>query len=156
MRGVALRDGDVLSGAALSALGIFIILEASKWTYSGPDGPGPGFFPIWYGVGLVALSLWLVVAKLLRPSTDPGEPVDWWGVGRAIGTWASFTVAVALLQPLGFVLSFALLSFYMIAVVFRRGLLTAALTAVVLAAGFYLLFPVALGIQLPTGPFGVF
>ena len=156
MKGIALRDGDVLSGAALSALGTFIILEASKWTYTGPDGPGPGFFPIWYGIGLVALSMLLILGKLLRPATEAGEQVDWWGVGRAIGTWASFTVAAALLQPLGFVLSFALLAFYMIAVVFRRNPLTALLTAVLLAAGFHLLFPVALGIQLPTGPFGVF
>lgn len=156
MKGIVLRDGDVLSGAVLSALGAYIILEASRWTYTGPDGPGPGFFPIWYGIGLIALSLCLIVRKLFVAPVEAGEPVDWPGVGRALGTWASFAAAVALLQPLGFVLSFGLLAFYMIAVVFRRGLVTAAATAVVLATGFHVLFPLALGVDLPAGPFGLF
>src|SRR5262249_47572898 len=49
------RDGDVISGAVLSALGLFIFLRAHQWDYSGPDGPGPGFFPTWYGLGMIAL-----------------------------------------------------------------------------------------------------
>ena len=48
-----LRNGDVLSAAVLAALGVYIFMEAREWTYLGDDGPGPGFFPIWYGIAMV-------------------------------------------------------------------------------------------------------
>jgi putative tricarboxylic transport membrane protein len=156
MSGRFLKDGDVLSGALLSALGAYIIGQASQWTYAGPDGPGPAFFPIWYGMALIGLSLALIARKLFFSPREDSEPVDWPGVGRALGTWLAFTAAIGLMQPLGFVLSFGLLTFFLIAVVFRRGIVTAAAAAVACAAGFHLLFPMALGIELPTGPFGVF
>ena len=33
-------------------------------TTTRPDGPGPGFFPSWYGVAMVVLSLALIVSRL--------------------------------------------------------------------------------------------
>jgi putative tricarboxylic transport membrane protein len=66
----------------------------------------------------------------------------------------AFVSAAALLKPLGFVISFALLTFFIIAVLFRRPLRNAALTAVLTAAAFYLIFPLALGVSLPTGWLG--
>jgi putative tricarboxylic transport membrane protein len=80
--------------------------------------------------------------------------LDWTTTGRALGTWAAFALAVVLMAPLGFVLSFALLTFFIVAWVFRRPLLTAGITAVVTALAFHLAFPVALGVDLPTGFFG--
>ena len=65
-----------------------------------------------------------------------------------------FAVAVALMWPLGFVVSFALFTFVIVAFVFRRPLRTAAVTAVAAALVFYLIFPVTLDVQLPTGVFG--
>ena len=52
-------------------------------------------------------------------------------------------------------MSFALLAFFVVVVVFRRPLLTAAVVAVGAArSAFYLIFPVALSVSLPTGSFG--
>jgi len=146
------RDGDVISGAVLSALGLFIFLQAHQWDYSGPDGPGPGFFPTWYGLGLIVLSL-VLTAQTIRKGFDQ-PAIDWRAAGRGLATWAAFTAAAALLKPLGFVLSFALLSFFIVAVIFRRPLATAAMTAVGLAAAFYLVFAVALDVALPVGRLG--
>ena len=50
-----LRNGDVLSAAALAALGIYMFSEAWPWPYYSDDGPGPAFFPLWYGVIMVVL-----------------------------------------------------------------------------------------------------
>jgi len=147
-----LRDGDVISGAVLSALGVFIFLQAHQWTYTGPDGPGPGFFPTWYGLGMVALSLVMIGQKIARGIE--ARTIDWRAAGRGLGTWAAFTAAAALLKPLGFALSFALLTFFVVAVIFRRSLLTSLLTAVGLAAAFHLVFAVALDVALPTGWLG--
>jgi len=55
-----MKTGDIVSGAALAGLGVFIIVEARGWEYLGPDGPGPGFFPLWYGIALLVLSLLLI------------------------------------------------------------------------------------------------
>ena len=55
---------------------------------------------------------------------------------------------------LGFLISFALLAFFLVAVIFRRPFTTATVVAVASAVAFHLVFPVALSVPLPTGPFG--
>src|SRR5688572_15471746 len=109
MRKELLRDGDVISGALLAALGVFILLESHKWGYYAPTGPGPGFFPTVYGLGMVALSL-LMIANRIRRSGDK-QAFDWRATGRGLATWLAFVAAALLLKPMGFVLSFALLMF---------------------------------------------
>ena len=148
-----LRDGDVISGAVLSALGLYIFLQAHQWDYSGPDGPGPGFFPTWYGLGMIALAL-VMIGQKIRAGARAGGAIEWNAVARGFGTWAAFTLSVALYKPLGFTLSFALLTGFIVAVIFRRPLLTAAATGLGLAAAFYLVFAVALDVGLPTGWLG--
>jgi putative tricarboxylic transport membrane protein len=149
-----LRDGDVISGAVLAALGVYIVLEARNWTYSGPEGPGPGFFPTWYGLGMVALSLVLIVSKVTRRTGEESEAPNWRDVGRALMTWLAFVGCAALLKPLGFLISFTLLTFFIVAVIFRRSLVTALTTAALSGAAFHLLFPVALSVDLPKGFLG--
>jgi putative tricarboxylic transport membrane protein len=139
MRG---RSPDFWSGLALAALGAYIIVEARGWDYLTPEGPGPGFFPLWYGIAMLGLSLFLVVSP-----TD--LRLDWRGSGRALATWAALALSVAALKLVGFVVSFAALTFFMVAVMYRRSAVTAALVALGTVAGFYLIFPLALGVALP-------
>ena len=141
-----------MSGAVLAALGVYVINEARQWTYSSAEGPGPGFFPLWYGIAMVVLSLVLIATSVMRPA--PGAPVDWHGVGRALTTWMVFAGSVALLKPLGFLTALALLTLFVVAVMYGKPLKTACLAAAGNAAGFYLLFPVALNVSLPAGPLG--
>ena len=60
-----MRDGDVIAGGLTAALGVYITMTAMSWEIMGPDGPGPGFFPVGYGVALVALSLVLIFQRVL-------------------------------------------------------------------------------------------
>jgi len=147
------KSGELWSGVALAALGLYIVIQARQWEYLGPDGPGAGFFPLWYGVAILGLSLLLIVSHL-RQGSVRGSPTDWTRIGRALSTWISLAVSVALFKPLGFVISFALLTYFIVAAMYRRPLKTAALTAVASAAGFYLLFELALGVPLPVGVLG--
>lgn len=147
-----LRNGDVLSAAALVALGVYIAIEASDWAYLNEDGPGPAFFPIWYGIVLIVLSVALIAMTIAKQPR--AETPDWQGVGRALATWAAFAVSAVLMAWLGFLIAFALLTFFMIAVVFRQPPATAAAVAVCASAGFYVVFPLALSVSLPTGVFG--
>lgn len=150
----SLRNGDVISGGLLAALGVYIVLQARNWNYYGPDGPGPAFFPIWYGLTMAALALVLVVRTVLRGEAKKENAPVPPGTLRALATWLAFAATVALMGPLGFLLSFALFSFFLVAVVFRRSLTVAAVTAICIAAAFHLTFVIALGVELPTGLLG--
>jgi putative tricarboxylic transport membrane protein len=140
------RSADLWSGVALGGLGVYIIAAASGWEYLGQDGPGPGFFPIWYGIAMVALSLLLVVASI-RSTAD--EALDWRSAGPAFVLWAAFAVMIAALKLIGFVAGFAALTFFIVAVMYRKPFAVAAIIAVALTTGFYVLFPLALNVKLP-------
>ena len=140
------RSADLLSGLVLGGLGAYIVFQASRWEYLGADGPGPGFFPMWYGIAMVALSLGLVYSSVRASNI---ETINWSGAGRAFATWGALAVAVALLKVAGFLVCFAALTFFIVAVMYRRPLATAAIVAAAAAAGFYVVFPLALGVKLP-------
>ena len=133
---------DFWSGLALAALGGYIVVQARSWDYLTEDGPGPGFFPLWYGLGILACSAFLVFFGKDSPS-------DWRGAGRALATWAALAVSVAVLKWVGFALSFAALTFFIVTVMYRRPPVVAALVALGVVAGFYAVFPLALGVALP-------
>ena len=139
-------QADFWSGLALAGLAAGIIVQASGWEYAGEDGPGPGFFPLWYGIAMAVLSLALVISSALRSER---ESVDWRGTARAFALWVALAISVALLKLFGFVIAFAALSFFVVAVMYRRRLRVAAAVALALTAGFYVLFPLALGVALP-------
>jgi putative tricarboxylic transport membrane protein len=150
------KSSDWVSGLALAALGFYVIVEASRWEYLGADGPGPGFFPMGYGIAIVALSAVLVVSSLGSKLRREGAATrtEWNRIGRALLAWLALAASVALFEPLGFVLSFGLLTFFIVAVMYRRPLKVAAAVAVASAVGFYLVFPLALGVSLPVGALG--
>ena len=140
------RSADFGSGLALGGLGAYIIVTASGWEYVGQDGPGPGFFPLWYGILMAALSAMLVVSSVSRKDD---RRIDWSGAPAAFTTWAVFALMVAALKLVGFVIGFAALTFFIVLVMYRKPLKVAAITALALSVGFYLLFPLALGVKLP-------
>ena len=143
---------DFTSGLALAALATYIILRARQWEYLGPDGPGPGFFPLWYGIAMAALSGVLVVSSVWRERSTGG--VEWKKIGRALAVWFALVVSIAALKPLGFAASLAALTFFVAAVMYRRPPALAAALAVANAAAFYVLFALALGVPLPAGVLG--
>src|SRR5260221_2454609 len=123
------KSGDLWSGVALAALGLYIVFQARQWEYLSSDGPGAGFFPLWYGLAILGLSLLLIVSHF-RQASERGNATDWTRLGRAFSTWFALAVSVALFKPLGFVISFALLTSFIVAVMYRRPLGTAALVPV--------------------------
>lgn len=147
-----IRKGNFWSGVALAVLGAYIVWQAWGWTYMNEEGPGPGFFPRWYGGVMFILALLLVAGAVLQRASG-AEPagVDWSGVRRALTCWVALAICVALLKTLGFIACFALLTYFIVAVLFRRPRLHALAVAVVGAIGFYALFGWGLDLQLPAG-----
>ena len=63
--------GEIVSGMVLAGRGVFIVTEAAGWKYLGPDGTGTWFFPWWYGLAMIVLSVALVVQNLkAAPDAD--------------------------------------------------------------------------------------
>lgn len=144
------RGGDFWSGLALAALGAYIVVSARGWDYMGEDGPGPGFFPVWYGGAMVVLSLALVAGAVIkrRAAAAPQSLAD---LGRALLCWIAFVACIALMHVVGFIAAFALLTWFIVAVMARRPQRVAVPLAIGGALGFYALFTWALEVSLPPG-----
>jgi len=147
-----IRRGDFWAGLVLAGLGIHIVTQAWGWHYMTEEGPGPGFFPLWYGTLMVVLSLLLTIGAVIKKV--PGrqsKQVSWGEMRRALTCWAALAMCVAIIQYIGFMLSFGMLTLFIIAGMFRRPLKEALAYAVGGGLGFYGLFSWALDLQLPVG-----
>lgn len=147
---IFVRSGDFWSGLALAALGAYIVSSARGWEYMGEDGPGPGFFPLWYGAAMIVLSLALAAGAVLkrRVAAPPLRLAD---LGRAFLCWAAFVACIALMHLVGFIVAFALLTWFVIAVMARRPQRVALPIAIGGALAFHALFTWALEVSLPPG-----
>jgi putative tricarboxylic transport membrane protein len=144
-----LRSGDFWSGLVLAALGAYILVTARRWDYMTEEGPGAGFFPMWYGGIMLVLSILLVAGAVLKPSQR--AEVQWKDVSRAMSAWAAFVVCVAIMPVVGFPIAFALLAAFIVRVMCGERLRTALVVGIVGSAGFYVLFELALDLSLPRG-----
>ena len=111
------------------------------------DGPGAGFFPLWYGSLMVVLSLVLVTQAVLR-GVAPAE-IRWAEVRRALTSWLAFVACVALMPWIGFIAAFALLTWFIVAVMGRRPQRVAIPVAIGFALMFYGVFDWGLDLSLP-------
>jgi putative tricarboxylic transport membrane protein len=160
------RSADIGSGLALAALGAYVVAQAWQWDSMTAEGPGPGFFPLIYGIAMIALSLLLVVNSLRRPRA-PGSASAETGsaAGQAAGserssdarvlaTWLALLITVGLMKVIGFIIAFSLLTLWIVAVLYQQSWRRAALVAITSAVAFEVLFALALGVELPVGPLG--
>ena len=145
------RGGDFWSGLALAALGAYIVVSSRGWDYMGEDGPGPGFFPLWYGSAMIVLSLLLVAGTVVkRGAAAPATPRRS-ELGRALLCWLAFVACIMLMKVVGFVAAFALLTWFVIAVMARQPQRVALPIAIGGALGFHAVFSWALDVALPAG-----
>ena len=147
--------GQALAGLFLSALGIFILLEAISLDYTSDFGPGPGFLPLWLGIIITCLSLLLIfttVRKNLTVEIISAGPSS--KLTRSLVSWFAIMLSVALLAFLGFYASFGILTAFLVLTMERRSVFAALAVAIGSALGFYLIFSLALRAPLPSGPWG--
>jgi putative tricarboxylic transport membrane protein len=149
-----LRNGDVISGVILVALGTYIVIQASIWPYYEVNGPGPGFFPLWYGILMIVLSLGLIISTARKPKAEDAGEVFTIGTRRALTVWLGLVVCLVAMAWLGFNIAFALFTVFIVSYVLGRPLLAGVITGVLSSACFYFLFAWVLGVQLPTSPWG--
>jgi hypothetical protein len=157
-----MKRRDTLTGISLVVLGVLIVREASRFTYRDEFGPGPGLLPFWLGILLTGLALCLVASSWLKKAssdTNVAHVTDTSSrqrrrVPAVLVALLGFLAMIAVLNILGFILSFGMLSFFLVYVVERRSLKDATIVAFASAASFLLLFRVLIPLPLPAGPWG--
>jgi putative tricarboxylic transport membrane protein len=144
--------------ALVTGVGIFLLVQTSAIRVPATANVvGPRFFPYVVGTILVVAGTALAAGVWRGGSdapeegedVDPSLPIDWRTVGLLTGAFAGHIV---LLEPLGFVLTEALLftvSAWVLGVRGRRWLTPVVGLALALAA--YLAFARGLGVALPAG-----
>lgn len=146
---------DLLAATSVALFGVYVTIASSRLAYVSEYGPGPGFVPLWLGIGLVTLSLYLIVRNLTRPPSGTAGKSESWMVGtRVLGGWLALMSAVLLLPWIGFGLSLAVLTVILILTLERRAPMTAVIVAFGLAVGFHVIFVYGLGVSLPVGFWG--
>ena len=132
-----------------------MISVASKLPYVSEVGPGPGFFPLWLGIGLVFFASCLVFASCLSFAAEkPADSESWKASRRALAGWLGLMLAITLFPWIGFSLSFVLLTVFLIVALDRRPALLALGVGICLTVAFHLVFVMALDVSLPAAPWG--
>lgn len=139
-------------GAITTALSLQLPLGALRM-------PGTGAFPLALGLALMALAcaraIQLYLARPKAPAAQPApaaaQTQDDGATRRVTLFVAGVIVAVALLQPLGYVLSSFLLMLVLLQILGIRPWYASAAIALVSAAACWVIFVRWLGIPLPAG-----
>jgi len=152
---MAKNKGNLIAGAVLAVFGLYVIWVATKLPYVSDVGPGPGFFPIWLGIGMVLFASGLLFSSFRTSvSGADGEPKSWPLLLRPFAGWVAVMVAIALLGKIGFAATFIILTTFLIVALERRPILLAVAVGVGLAVTFHLIFAVALDVSIPKAVWG--
>ncbi|MGO3124119.1 MAG: tripartite tricarboxylate transporter TctB family protein [Advenella sp.] len=146
-----LRRGDFWSGLTLASLGAYIVYQATQWEYMTDEGPGPGFFPIWYGGLMLILSLILMIGTVLKMKRSTPSNANWQDLKRVGICWTALVGAILATEYIGFYMAFAILIWLLATVLFEKNKMTATIASIAGAVVFFLLFSVGLDLDLPKG-----
>src|SRR5262245_40520975 len=96
------RDkNNLVAGACLAVFGLYVINVASRLDYTSDVGPGPGFFPLWVGIGMVIFAAALMAFSFI-PEKQKIAAANWRPALRALTGWLALMVAVFLFGRIGF------------------------------------------------------
>src|SRR5687768_4809644 len=85
---VAPDKGNLFAGICLTAFGIYLVSIASGLPYVSEVGPGPGFFPLWIGIGLITFASYLSIASFVSSwNVSKAESQSWSAAGRVLAGW---------------------------------------------------------------------
>jgi hypothetical protein len=146
-----MRLADVIGGVVVLLFGLGVTFFSLQLQYMSEYGPGPGFLPLWLGVGITACSLGILYQALRKH----GGGGDFFQPRTRVGMkMLAIIVGAFLLLPfLGFAVGLGVFSFFSMRLIGKHGLLMCGLTAVAAGIGIHFVFGQWLSIPLPTGIF---
>jgi len=149
-RTVNVRRGGMYVAGVLAATGLLFAWQASLIDFGDFALPGPGFMPLVLGVLVFVLAIvigvedWLAVGS--RQTIELGHR-------DVLIVFAALLAVPLLFERLGAYVTLGLFGAALLVFIARCSLLLAALSAIVAMAACWYFFQVALGLQLPVGPF---
>jgi Tripartite tricarboxylate transporter TctB family len=150
VRAISARRGGMGVAAVLAVIGLIFIWQASLIDFGDFALPGPGFFPLALGVLVFVLAAvigvrdWFDVAS--RETVELGHR-------DVLIAFAAMVAVPPLFEPLGAYATLGLFGAALLVLIARCSLLIAGLSAAIGMAACWYFFQVALGLQLPIGPF---
>src|SRR5262245_32024160 len=139
---------DHVAGAAFIVFGVVVFAISGDLPFGRLSAPGAGMMPkLMAGLIMLFAAVLVVGAAASRPVAA----IDWSDRLHALLVVVIAAAAIALYQPLGFLVTMTLLVFTLLVVVERRKLLPAALYSVGLTVFAYWLFGIALKAPLERG-----
>jgi putative tricarboxylic transport membrane protein len=151
-----MRRADQITGIIVLIFSVTVIEGSRRMPPSGTFGPGAGFLPFWLGVAMAILSIILLVNATRAPvqASDRAPFPKGRAVVAILETAGALAAFILLLETLGFLVSIALLTAFLLRVVEREGWLTTVMVAVANSAGLYVIFQMLLGVSLPKNILG--
>jgi hypothetical protein len=149
VRAISARHGGMCVAAVLAAIGLIFTWQAALIDFGDVALPGPGFFPLVLGVLVLALAAVIGVRDWFRTG---GEAVEL-GHRDVLIVLAALAAVPPLFEPLGAYATLGLFGAALLVLIARCSLVIAVLSAAIGMAACWYFFQVALGLQLPIGPF---
>lgn len=155
---VLMKKADQWTGLFLLILSALICGGSLRLPYGSVHNPGPGFFPLWLGIILGAMSIGLILkttrqregARMMRELL--AEKFRW---GKVISVIIALLLYGLLMDSLGFLIVTFLFMAFLLWFVDPQPWRTVILWTLVGGLGSYLIFEVWLKLRLPKGFFGV-
>ena len=142
---------------ALVFLALSAVLVAGTWDlpYWSDFAPGPAFAAIWTAAAASVLALMLLLKERRTPSAEPADWPDRPAWMRVVMTTAALCMTLVLAPTLGFPVTVALLTFFVLTVVERRRLVPSLVVTALTAALIHGVFVAWLNVALPKGILGI-
>jgi putative tricarboxylic transport membrane protein len=146
-----------IAAIAIALAGLLVVRESVALKLYTAMGPGPGFFPLWLAIALIALA----AAMFFQATFQAAEPMPEAflptsiGLIRILAVLAALVAVMLLLEPLGMRLTmFAFTALLPPLLGYRRPLIVLAI-ALAASFGVFEVFARVLDIPLPNGPWGL-
>jgi putative tricarboxylic transport membrane protein len=150
-----MKRNDLIGGLFFLGVGLVFALYSRRVEIGTWDEPGPGFFPFWAGLIVIAMSVLLVGKAVSRggQTTEPffPQPDSW---KRVLFTLLALVGYNLLLKPLGFVLVTFFFVGFLVKFIFPGTWKKALIAALLTTVGVRLIFVNLLEIRFPKGLLG--
>jgi len=143
---------DRVAGGALVLVGLIALWESRRFPLGTLHRPGPAYMPVVLAVLLIFFGIALAV---LGARSGRFADVGWHEWRHAVAIFGACAFAAWGLERLGYRLTTAVVLFFLLFVLERRGVVGAIVLTVTIAWGSFYLFDTLLRVPLPRGPFGL-
>ncbi|WP_375000648.1 tripartite tricarboxylate transporter TctB family protein [Aeromicrobium sp. CTD01-1L150] len=126
-----------------SALGVWVCIKAVGYGVGSPSSPAAGSWPLFVGLALCVLSVWLLVVRDTESETGDVDVV------RALGLWLVVLTWTLLLNYLTFIAVTSACLFVIFKLLGRASWLTSVIVPPTIASLTYVFFSQLLAVPLP-------